>query len=256
VILSIPLWDQTIESYGLSIVKLVRVLLANGEGVKVTNTIRIAASILAADFTRLGQHLQDAEAAGAGLIHIDVMDGRFVPNITMGPLVVDAARRSTDLPLDVHLMMVEPEHLLSEFAQAGASAITVHWEACPNLHRSLQVIKMLGCGAGVAINPHTPPSFLSEVLHMIDVVNVMTVNPGFGGQKFLPETLPKIRRLREMITASGRQISLEVDGGINHETARTVVDAGADVLIAGSAVFNNTQPVQASIDILKRSFEK
>jgi ribulose-phosphate 3-epimerase len=172
----------------------------------VTSNIRIAASILAADFTRLGEQIQQAEAAGAGLIHIDVMDGQFVPNITMGPLVVEAARRVTNLPLDVHLMIIEPDHLLGAFAEAGADAITVHWEACPNLHRTLQAIKLLGCRAGVALNPHTPASFLSELMHMVNVINVMTVNPGFGGQVFLPETLPKIRQLRAMIAAAGRQI--------------------------------------------------
>jgi ribulose-phosphate 3-epimerase len=221
-----------------------------------TNAIRIAPSILAADFTRLGEQVQDAEAAGAGLIHIDVMDGRFVPNITMGPLVVAAVRRITNLPLDVHLMIVEPDHLLSAFAQAGADAITVHWEVCAHLHNTLHSIKMLGCRAGVAVNPHIPANFLSEVMHMLDEINVMTVNPGFGGQKFLPETLPKIRQLRRMITETGREIGLEVDGGINHETARTVVEAGADILVAGSAVFNDTQTVQAAMDVLRSSYEK
>lgn len=221
-----------------------------------TSNIRIAASILAADFTRLGEQIQQAEAAGAGLIHIDVMDGQFVPNITMGPLVVEAARRVTNLPLDVHLMIIEPDHLLGAFAEAGADAITVHWEACPNLHRTLQAIKLLGCRAGVALNPHTPASFLSELMHMVNVINVMTVNPGFGGQVFLPETLPKIRQLRAMIAAAGRQIDLEVDGGINHETAGVVIEAGADVLIAGSAVFSPKHSVQTGIDRLKTSFPK
>jgi ribulose-phosphate 3-epimerase len=220
------------------------------------NQIRIAASILAADFTRLGDQIREADSGGAGLIHIDVMDGRFVPNITMGPLVVEAARRSTQLPLDVHLMIVEPDHLLPAFAQAGANAITVHWEACLNLHRTLQTIKSLGCRAGIAINPHTPATFLSEMMHMVDVVNVMTVNPGAGGQAFLPETLPKITQIRQMIGASKRQIDLEVDGGVNPETAATMIQAGADVLIAGSAIFSNKFSVKQGIETLRRGWEK
>ena len=220
-----------------------------------TNTIRIAPSILAADFTRLGEQIHEAELAGASMIYIDVMDGRFVPNLTMGPLIVAAARRVTALPLDVHLMIVEPDHLIPDFARAGASAITVHWEACPNLHRTLQVIKELGCGAGVAINPHTPANFLSEVMHLVDEINVMTVNPGFGGQKFLPESLPKISQLRQMITTTGRQIGLEVDGGISHDTVRAVVDAGADILIAGTAIFSRDHSVQAGMDRLRQNFE-
>jgi ribulose-phosphate 3-epimerase len=221
-----------------------------------TNPIRIAASILAADFTRLGDQIREADAGGAGLIHIDVMDGRFVPNITMGALVVEAARRSTQLPLDIHLMIVEPDHLLPPFAQAGANRITVHWEACPNLHRTLQTIKSLGCGAGVAINPHTPANFLSEMMHMIDVVNVMTVNPGAGGQAFLPETLPKITQIRQMISTSKRQIDLEVDGGINAQTAATAIQAGADVLIVGSAIFSDKFSVKQGIETLRNSWEK
>ncbi len=218
------------------------------------NTIKIAPSILAADFTRLGEQIKAVEAAGAELIHVDVMDGRFVPNITMGPLVVDAARRSTGLPLDVHLMMVEPDHLLPAFAEAGATRISVHWEACPHLHRTLQKIKLLGCGAGVAINPHTPASFLSEIMHLLDVVIVMTVNPGFGGQQFLPETLPKIQQVRGMI--GGRDVDLEVDGGINHETARSVIDAGANVLIVGSAVYSSQFSIADGMERLRASYTK
>jgi ribulose-phosphate 3-epimerase len=221
-----------------------------------TNEILIAASILAADFTRLGEQIRDADVAGAGLIHIDVMDGRFVPPITMGQMVVAAARRSTRLPLDVHLMVIEPDHLLKSFAEAGATAITVHWEACPNLHRTLQAIKSLGCRAGVAINPHTPADFLVEMIYMIDEVNVMTVNPGYGGQKLLPETLPKIKQIRQMISTSGRQIDLEVDGGINSETAATVIKAGANILIAGSAVFSDKFMVKDGIETLRRSWQK
>lgn len=212
---------------------------------------RIAPSILSADFTRLGEQVRAAEDAGAGLIHIDVMDGRFVPNITMGPLVVQAVRRVTRLPLDVHLMIVEPERHVASFAEAGADWISVHVEAGPHLHRTLMTIHELGCRAGVAINPHTPAAALSEVMHMIELVNVMTVNPGFGGQSFLAETLPKIERLRAMIVASGRDIDIEVDGGINTQTVAAVVQAGANVLVAGSSVFSPDFSVQAGIDALR-----
>ncbi|NDJ62992.1 MAG: ribulose-phosphate 3-epimerase [Chloroflexi bacterium] len=214
--------------------------------------MRIAPSILAADFTRLGEQIQAVEAAGADMIHVDVMDGRFVPNLTMGPLVVEAARRVTQMPLDVHLMMVEPDHLLPAFAEAGSSRISVHLEACPNLHRTLAAIRDLGCGAGLAINPHTPASLVSEVLHLLDVVLVMTVNPGFGGQRFLPETLAKIGQLRAMITASGREIDIAVDGGINVETAADVLHAGANVLVVGSAVYSAKFSVQEGMDRLRQ----
>jgi ribulose-phosphate 3-epimerase len=218
-----------------------------------SKTVQIAPSILAADFARLGEQIKEAEQGGAGLIHIDVMDGRFVPNLTMGAIAIDAARRSTTLPLDVHLMMIEPDHLLADFAKAGANRITVHIEACPNLHRTLQAIKALGCGAGVALNPHTPASALSEIMHMLDVINIMSVNPGFGGQAFLPEILPKARQLRQMIESSGRDIDLEADGGVNTETAPICVEAGINVLIAGSSVFNPKFSVKAGIDALKQS---
>ncbi len=212
--------------------------------------VRIAPSILAADFSQLGAQIHDVEAAGADWIHVDVMDGRFVPNITMGPVILEAVRRSTQLPLDVHLMIVEPDHLLSAFAKAGATRISVHWEACPNLHRTLQIIKELGCAAGVAINPHTPASFISEILSMLDVILVMTVNPGFGGQTFLPETLPKIRALREMVGERG--IDIAVDGGINAETIPAVIEAGADLLIVGSAVYSAHQPISSAIAGLRQ----
>ncbi|MBA3874993.1 MAG: ribulose-phosphate 3-epimerase [Anaerolineae bacterium] len=218
-----------------------------------SNAIQIAASILAADFARMGEQVQEAEQGGAGQIHIDVMDGRFVPNLTLGAVVMEAIRRSTQLPLDVHVMIVEPDHLLPDFAKAGANRITVHVEACPNLHRTLQTIKALGCGAGVALNPHTPASALSEVIHMLDVIIVMSVNPGFGGQAFLPEVLPKVRQLRQMIKDSGRAIDLEIDGGVNTETAPTCVQAGANVLIAGSSVYNPKFSVKAGIDALQKA---
>jgi ribulose-phosphate 3-epimerase len=217
----------------------------------VTPSISIAPSILAADFTRLGEQVREAEAGGGALIHIDVMDGRFVPNISMGPLVVEAVRRVTALPLDVHLMIVEPNHLLESFARAGANNITVHWETCPDLSHTLQTIKQLGCRAGVAINPPTSAGVLADFIPQVDVINVMTVNPGFGGQAFLPETLPKIRQLRQMIGA--RSIDLEVDGGINPETARAVVEAGANVLVAGSSVFSSRHSVREGIEALRRA---
>lgn len=212
--------------------------------------IKIAPSILSADFTRLGEQIREAEQAGAAMIHVDVMDGQFVPNITMGPLVVEAARRVTTLPLDVHLMIIEPERYLEAFAKAGAATITVHYEASPHLHRTLQAIHDLGCQAGVAINPHIRADALSEVLHLVDTVNVMTVNPGFGGQAFLAETLPKIRHLRAMIQRCGRAIDLEVDGGIHTRTAKTAAQAGANVLIAGSAIFNAERSIGANIAAL------
>ncbi|MFM2418767.1 MAG: hypothetical protein RL385_3490 [Pseudomonadota bacterium] len=165
------------------------------------------------------------------------MDGRFVPNMTIGPLVVKALRRATTLPLDVHLMIVEPERYVEDFAAAGADIITVHAEACPHLHRVLQQIRGLGKKAGVSLNPHTPEDVLRYVLELTDLVLVMSVNPGFGGQDFIPAVLPKVSRIREMIRASGRNIHVEVDGGVKPGTARQVVEAGADVLVAGSAVF-------------------
>jgi ribulose-phosphate 3-epimerase len=204
-----------------------------------TPPIRIAPSILAADFTRLGEHIREAEAAGADWIHIDVMDGHFVPSLSFGAIVVEAARRITALPLDVHIMVTEPGHLLEGFAKAGAYAITVHQEACIHLHRTLQTIRSLGCKVGVAINPATPASSLSEVLPMVDLVLPMTVNPGYGGQKFLPETLPKIRQIRQMLADRGLDhVEISVDGGIGPETAPQSVQAGANVLVAGTAVFN------------------
>ncbi len=204
-----------------------------------TPPIRIAPSILAADFTRLGEHIREAEAAGADWIHIDVMDGHFVPSLSFGAIVVEAARRITALPLDVHIMVTEPGHLLEGFAKAGAHAITVHQEACVHLHRTLQTIRSLGCKVGVAINPGTPAISLSEVLSMVDLVLPMTVNPGYGGQKFLPETLPKIRQIRQMLDERGLgHVEISVDGGIGPETAPQVVQAGANVLVAGTAVFN------------------
>lgn len=199
--------------------------------------MRIAPSILSADFGRLAEEVRAIEAAGADWVHVDVMDGRFVPNITIGPPVVKAVRRVTDLPLDVHLMIVEPERYVEQFAEAGADIITVHYEASTHLHRTLQLIRSLGKKAGVSLNPHTPADGLRYVVDQLDLVLVMSVNPGFGGQEFISAVVPKIEQVRSLIDASGREVALEVDGGIKPGTARTVVGAGADTLVAGSAIF-------------------
>jgi ribulose-phosphate 3-epimerase len=199
--------------------------------------IRIAPSILSADFGRLAEELRAVEAAGADWIHVDVMDGRFVPNITIGPVVVQAVRAATKLPLDVHLMIVEPERYVADFARAGADRISVHVEASPHLHRTLQQIRGLGKKAGVVLNPHTPEETIRYVLPDTDLVLVMSVNPGFGGQKFIPNVLEKINALHRMIVREGLDVDLEVDGGVAESTAEDVVRAGARVLVAGSAVF-------------------
>jgi ribulose-phosphate 3-epimerase len=201
--------------------------------------VRIAPSILAADLVRLGEELRDVEQAGADWIHVDVMDGRFVPNISLGPVVVAAARRTTSLPLDVHLMIEEPYKYLTAFANAGADIMSVHLEATTHLKRNLAEIRRLGKRAGVVLNPHTPEESLRYVLEDVDLVLVLSVNPGFGGQSFMPSMLPKISAVREMIDKSGLDVDLEVDGGISPETAARVVQAGADVLVAGESVFGN-----------------
>ncbi|MBN2340021.1 MAG: ribulose-phosphate 3-epimerase [Deltaproteobacteria bacterium] len=197
----------------------------------------IAPSILSADFGKLDAQIKAVDHAGADWIHVDVMDGRFVPNITIGPLVVRAARRATDLPLDVHLMIEQPDHLLAAFADAGADILTVHAEACIHLHRTLQTIKSLGKKAGVAFNPATPVHCIEPVLDLLDMVLIMTVNPGFGGQTFIPATLPKIEQTKKLISAADHDIDLQVDGGIAPETASLVKRAGANSLVAGNAVY-------------------
>ena len=215
--------------------------------------IKIAPSILSADFTRLGEEVQAAEAAGVDRVQIDVMDGRFVPNITFGAAAVRALRPLTRLALETHLMVEPPEDFIETFAQAGADTIIIHQEATPHLHRAIQQIHALGKKAGVALNPSTPACLLSEILGSLDLVLVMTVNPGFGGQKFIPETLPKIRQIREQIRERGLTCELEVDGGINTQTALLVVEAGADVLVAGSSVFGVQDGVGAAIERLLAS---
>jgi len=209
--------------------------------------LKIAPSILSADFAELGRQVSEAEAAGADYIHVDVMDGHFVPNITIGPLVVRAVRSVTSLPLDVHLMIEAPERYLEDFGAAGATVLTVHVETCPHLHRTVQQIKGLGCRAGVTLNPSTPVVALEEILPYVDLVLVMSVNPGFGGQSFIERTVRKIERVRSMLDGLGSRAELEVDGGIDVRTAPLVVAAGADVLVAGSAIFNSADGVAGAI---------
>lgn len=209
--------------------------------------VKIAPSILSADFMRLGEQVQEAEAAGVDRVQIDVMDGRFVPNITFGAIVVEALRPLTRIQLEAHLMVEPPEDFIESIAQAGADTIIVHQEATPHLHRAIQQIHSLGKRAGVALNPSTPANLLREVIGSLQLVLVMTVNPGFGGQDFIPETLSKIREVRETLRERSLQCEVEVDGGINLETARQVVSAGADVLVAGTAVFDHPAGVADAV---------
>ena len=200
---------------------------------------KIAPSILSADFTKLGEEIKAVEKAGADYIHIDVMDGHFVPNITVGPMIVNAARKVTDLPLDVHLMIENPERYIDDFFKAGSDLITVHAETVTHLHRLLGVIRNAGLKAGAALNPATPLSSIEHVLNNLDMVILMTVNPGFGGQSFIPEVLPKIEELKKMIDQKGMEVDIEVDGGINVENIAQVARAGANVFVAGNAIFGS-----------------
>jgi ribulose-phosphate 3-epimerase len=220
-----------------------------------THTIKLAPSILAADFARLGELVREADRAGADRIHVDVMDGHFVPNISMGPVVVKALRPITRLALEVHLMIEEPDRYLDAFAQAGADSLLVHVEGAVNLHRTLQHVRHLGKKAGVVLNPASSPVLLAEVLTDVDLVLVMTVNPGFGGQEFIHSTLSKIRRMRQMIDQVRPEIELEVDGGIDAHTAPQAVQAGAGVLVAGSAVFGAADGVAAAMQRLMASVQ-
>jgi ribulose-phosphate 3-epimerase len=213
--------------------------------------IKIAPSILSADFARLGEEVEAVARAGADYIHVDVMDGHFVPNLTIGPLVVEAVRKVTDLPLDVHLMIEAPDRYINDFASAGADLITVHQEAVPHLHRTVQLIKSLGKRAGVSINPATPISTLDVILDELDLVLVMTVNPGFGGQGFIASGLAKIAALRREIDRRGLTVELEVDGGVKIDNIGRIAAAGADVFVAGSAVFGSTD-YTATIGELRR----
>ena len=214
----------------------------------------LSASILSADFTNLGKQIQEAEKAGADWIHVDVMDGHFVPNLTMGPFIVQACRRVTQLPLDVHLMIESPENLLEAFAQAGSSILTVHVETCPNLHHTLQTIHELGCKAGVVLNPATPVNLVEPVLHMVDLVLVMSVNPGFSGQSFLPEVLPKLTILRRDMEQINSTANLEIDGGINSSTLPLALKAGANVFVAAHAIFDYPGGISAGIQQLRSHF--
>ncbi|NNC17153.1 ribulose-phosphate 3-epimerase [Corallococcus exiguus] len=211
-----------------------------------TRPVRISPSLLSCDFSRLGEEVRAIEAAGADWIHVDVMDGRFVPNLTLGPVIVEAIKRVATKPLDVHLMIVEPEKYVEAFAKAGADVLTVHQEASPHLHRTLQSIRQAGAKPAVVLNPGTSLSAIEEVLGDVDMVLLMSVNPGFGGQSFIESTVDKVRRLRAMLDARGlKDVDIEVDGGINAQTAKRVVDAGATVLVAGSYVFGAKDYAQA-----------
>jgi len=214
--------------------------------------IKIAPSILSADFKKLGSEIKEIEEAGADYVHVDVMDGHFVPNITIGPLIVEAIKPITKLPLDVHLMIENPDQYIKDFAEAGADIITVHQETCPHLHRTIQLIKNQNVKAGVVINPATPVAMIKEIIANVDLVLVMSVNPGFGGQSFISSTLSKIKEIDLIRKDKQLDFELQVDGGVNVTTAKEVVDAGADVLVAGSAIFNQPNRKEA-INAIRQS---
>lgn len=215
----------------------------------------IAPSILSADFSKLGDEIKAVEAAGADWIHIDVMDGHFVPNLTYGPIIVETCKRVTDLPLDVHLMIEKPDQLIPEFVKAGADWISVHAEACPHLNRSIQLIKSLGTKAGVALNPATPLSAIEWVIEELDFVLVMSVNPGFGGQSFIENSLDKVRETKRMITEKGLDILIQIDGGVNKKTIRTIAEAGVDSFVAGSAIFGS-ESYEETISVFKKEISE
>jgi ribulose-phosphate 3-epimerase len=218
--------------------------------------VKLAPSILAADFARLGEQVREAQRGGADRIHVDVMDGHFVPNLSMGPAIVQSLRRVTDLPLETHLMVSDPDLLLDGFATAGSDSFLVHWEGNANLHRTVQRIKALGKGAGVAINPATPATVLEEIVQDVDLVLIMTVNPGFGHQQFIATTVTKIARVRELIEHVNPGCEVEVDGGIDAATAPLVVRAGANVLVAGSAIFGDGEGVTAAMIRLQAAIDR
>ncbi len=226
--------------------RVLRMPFGQTDKLNMSTTTLIAPSILSADFGRLADAVQQVEAAGADWIHVDVMDGHFVPNLTIGPPVVEAIRKATSLPLDVHLMMTNPDAFLDEFTQAGADILTVHVEACTHLHRTIQSIRERKVKAGVSLNPATPVFSVEQIIKDIDLILVMSVNPGFGGQKFISSSLEKIRRIRNMILESGASVYLEVDGGVNSDTAGSILKAGANVLVSGSAIFGS-QDMTATI---------
>lgn len=217
--------------------------------------IKIAPSILAADFSKLGEEVREVEQAGADMIHIDVMDGHFVPNITMGPIVVDALRPLTKLPLDVHLMIEDPDRYIEDFAKAGADWITVHVEAAPHLHRTIQLIRSFGVKPGVVLNPHTPIESIQHILEDVDMVLFMTVNPGFGGQKFIHSVIPKVEQLAKIIEEKKLSVEIQIDGGINEETIVLCAKAGATIFVAGSAIYGKKDRAQA-LQSIKRAGEE
>lgn len=219
-----------------------------------SNKYLVAPSILSADFSKLGEQILTAQNAGADWIHIDVMDGHYVPNLTMGPFIVEVCRNITSLPLDVHLMVTEPERLLKPFAQAGANNLTVHVETCPHIHRTLQTIRELGCHPGVVINPGTPASLIEPVIHLVDLVLIMSVNPGYSGQAFLPEVLPKVSQVRNLIDQHNPDVYLEIDGGISAETLPKAIKAGARVFVVATAVFRHPKGIAAGIAAIKDQF--